>query len=150
MEKSERPAIPVVFEREIALKVSIDELEKLLDWMACIFEDYSCPGKICNQLAVITEEIFVNIARYAYDTKDGNALIRVGRAGSALVMQFVDTGKHFNPLEKIDPDIGAPIENRSIGGLGIYITKKWMDSIQYDRVNDENRLTLYKSIAAQT
>jgi sigma-B regulation protein RsbU (phosphoserine phosphatase) len=141
---------PVVFEKEIALKASIDELEKLLDWMACIFENYSCPGKICNQLAVITEEIFVNIAQYAYDGEDGGVLIRVGRAGSNLVMQFVDSGKRFNPLEKSDPDIDAPLEERSVGGLGIYIMKKWMDSIQYDRVDDENRLTLRKSIAAQT
>jgi anti-sigma regulatory factor (Ser/Thr protein kinase) len=73
-----------------------------------------------------------------------------GWAGPALVMQFIDTGKHFNPLEKIDPDIGAPIENRAIGGLGIYIAKKWMDSIHYERAGGENRLTLYKNIAAQT
>ncbi|MDR0453018.1 MAG: ATP-binding protein [Treponema sp.] len=141
---------PVVFEKEIALMASIDELEKLLDWMACIFEDYSCPGKICNQLVVITEEIFVNIARYAYDGKGGDVLIRVGRAGSVLVMQFVDSGKYFNPLENADPNINAPLEERSIGGLGIFITKKWMDSIQYERLDDENRLTLYKSIVVQT
>jgi sigma-B regulation protein RsbU (phosphoserine phosphatase) len=147
METIEKPA---VFEREITLKASIDELEKLLDWMAYIFEDYSCPRKICNQIAVITEEIFVNIAKYAYDEEGGNALVRVGRAGPVLVMQFVDTGKYFNPLEKIDPDINAPIEDRSIGGLGIYITKKWMDSIYYDRVDGENRLTIRKSIAPQT
>jgi anti-sigma regulatory factor (Ser/Thr protein kinase) len=149
METSERPAIPVVFEREIALKASIDELEKLLDWMACIFEDYSCPGKICNQIAVITEEIFVNIAKYAYNEQDGDALVRVGRAGPALVIQFSDTGKPFNPLEKIDPYINAPIEDRSIGGLGIFIAKKWMDSIQYDRSDGKNCLTLYKNIAVQ-
>jgi sigma-B regulation protein RsbU (phosphoserine phosphatase) len=137
---------PVVFEKEIALKAYIDELERLLDWMAGIFDDYSCPGRICNQLAVITEEIFVNIAKYAYDGKDGDALIRVGRAGPVLVMEFTDAGKHFNPLEKADPDINASIENRGIGGLGIYIAKKWMDSIQYDRIDGKNRLRLYKSI----
>jgi sigma-B regulation protein RsbU (phosphoserine phosphatase) len=139
---------PEVFEREIVLKASIDELEKLLDWMAYVFEDYSCPGKLCNQIAVITEEIFVNIAKYAYNERDGNALVRVGRAGPVLVMQFVDTGKHFNPLEKTDPDLNVPIEDRAIGGLGIYITRKLMDSIHYERVNGENRLTIWKNIAA--
>jgi sigma-B regulation protein RsbU (phosphoserine phosphatase) len=139
---------PVVFEKKIALKASIDELEKLLDWMANIFEDYACPGRICNQIAVITEEIFVNIANYAYTEREGDVLIRVGRDGPVLVMQFVDNGKYFNPLEKADPDINAPVEDRTIGGFGIYITKKWMDSIRYDRVNDKNLLTLRKNIIA--
>jgi sigma-B regulation protein RsbU (phosphoserine phosphatase) len=141
--------MPVVFEKEIALKASIDELEKLLDWMASIFEDYACPGRICNQIAVITEEIFVNIANYAYSGGEGDTLIRVGRSGPVLVMQFVDSGKYFNPLEKADPDVNAAIEDRTIGGFGIYITKKWMDSIHYDRVNGKNQLTVRKSIIVQ-
>jgi anti-sigma regulatory factor (Ser/Thr protein kinase) len=129
------------------LKASVDELEKLLDWLADIFTEYSCPGKACNQIAVITEEVFVNIAKYAYDGRIGDAVVRVGRSGCIMIMQFIDTGKYFNPLEKADPDIGADIDGRSIGGLGIYMTKKWMDSIHYDRVNGENRLTLRKNIA---
>ncbi|MDR2053625.1 MAG: ATP-binding protein [Treponema sp.] len=132
----------------MVLKASIDELEKLLDWLADIFTEYSCPGKVCNQIAVITEEVFVNIAKYAYDGRTGDAIVRVGRSGRIMVMQFIDTGKYFNPLEKTDPDISADIDERDIGGLGIYMTKKWMDSIHYDRVNGENRLTLRKNIAA--
>jgi sigma-B regulation protein RsbU (phosphoserine phosphatase) len=146
METGEDPAAPAAFERELVLKASIDELEKLLDWMACLFEDYSCPGRIRNQLAVVAEEVFVNIAQYAYDGQDGDALVRAGRTGSVLAMQFVDSGKYFNPLEKSDPDINAPIEERSVGGLGIYMTKKWMDSIRYDRVDGKNLLTLRKNI----
>ncbi|MDR0409492.1 MAG: ATP-binding protein [Spirochaetaceae bacterium] len=137
-----------VFEKEFTFRASVDELEKLLDCMADIFAEYSCPEKTCNQIAVITEEIFVNIARYAYDEKPGDAVVRVGRAGPVMAIQFVDTGKHFNPLEKTAPDINASIENRAIGGLGIYIAKKWMDSIHYERVDGENRLTLQKNIAA--
>ncbi|MDR1252274.1 MAG: ATP-binding protein [Treponema sp.] len=140
---------PAVFEKEITLKASIDELEKILDWMADIFEDYSCPGRICNQIAVITEEIFVNIANYAYDGREGDALIRVGRSGPVLILQFVDSGKYFNPLKKADPDINAAIEEHTIGGFGIYITKKWMDSIHYDRINGKNQLTIRKNIIVQ-
>jgi sigma-B regulation protein RsbU (phosphoserine phosphatase) len=141
--------MPEIFEKEIVLKASIDELEKLLDWMANIFEDYSCPSRICNQIAVITEEIFVNIANYAYDGREGDTLIRAGRSGSVLVMQFVDSGKYFNPLEKVEPDINAAIEDRTVGGLGIYITKKLMDSIHYDRIDGKNQLTIRKSIIVQ-
>jgi anti-sigma regulatory factor (Ser/Thr protein kinase) len=136
-----------VFEREITLNAAIDELERLFEWLADVLEYYSCPEKIRNQITVVTEEIFTNIARYAYDKKSGKALVRVKRDGTVLVMQFIDSGVYFNPLEKTDPDISASLEDRPVGGLGIFISKKWMDSIHYERVNGENRLTIRKNIA---
>jgi sigma-B regulation protein RsbU (phosphoserine phosphatase) len=145
----EEPADVVEFEKDITLNAAIDELETFLDWMAVLFEFVPCSGNIRNQIVVAAEEIFVNIAKYAYNGKNGIVRIRAGRAGPALVMQFVDSGVPFNPLERADPNINAPLEDRAVGGLGLYIVKKWMDSIRYERVDGENRLTIQKDIAGK-
>ncbi|MDR3337593.1 MAG: ATP-binding protein [Treponema sp.] len=136
----------VIFDREISLIASVDELDQMLEWIGEILEAHNCPGKISSQIAVAAEEFFVNIARYAYGEKTGKALIRTGRKGSYFVMQFEDSGVAFNPLEHKMPDINAGIKDRTIGGLGIYLARKWMDEIVYKRDNGKNILTLYKTI----
>jgi sigma-B regulation protein RsbU (phosphoserine phosphatase) len=133
---------PPVFEREITLPAVIENLEKVLEWVETTLEDYSCSAKVCNQIAVVTEEIFVNIVNYAYPEKTWNVTLRAGRAGDAGVIQFEDAGVPFNPLEHPDPDTKAAIEDRNIGGLGIYMVKKMTSHVSYQRLNDKNLLTI--------
>jgi anti-sigma regulatory factor (Ser/Thr protein kinase) len=143
METSEES---VIFDREINLTSSVDELDRMLEWIGEILEAHNCPGKTSSQIAVAAEEFFVNIAHYAYGEKTGKTLIRTGRKGSYFVIQFEDSGIAFNPLEHKMPDIETGIKERSIGGLGIYLARKWMDEIVYKRDNEKNILTLYKII----
>jgi anti-sigma regulatory factor (Ser/Thr protein kinase) len=139
-----------IFDREITLSALVKNLERLLDWVTAALEDAECTGRICHQIAVVTEELFVNIASYAYKDlpggQTGDAIIRLKSDGKCLVIQFEDSGFAFNPLKQEDPNITAGIEERGIGGLGIYMIKKWMDDVVYERTNNKNILILYKTI----
>jgi anti-sigma regulatory factor (Ser/Thr protein kinase) len=135
------------FDREIELPAVIDNLDRLLEWVAEALEEVSCTGKLSSQITVVAEELFVNIASYAYRGTKGEAAVRIGFDGRRIILQFEDSGIAFNPLEQEIPDVMAGIEDRSIGGLGIYLTRKWMDEITYKRDNEKNILTLYKTAA---
>lgn len=96
------------------------------------------------QIDLAVEEIFVNIAHYAYAPQTGSVTItcKVSTEPARLTVSFADSGKPFNPLEKPDPDVTLSSEERSIGGLGIFLVKKYMSSVNYDYKDGKNILTL--------
>ncbi|MBR4582453.1 MAG: ATP-binding protein [Bacteroidales bacterium] len=103
------------------------------------------------KLRLSIEETVENVVQYAY--KDGIGWMEVGTAleknGFALTITLKDAGKPFNPLEKEDPDINLPLEEREIGGLGIYLCKQLMDDVQYRYEDGCNILTMKKEIAKE-
>lgn len=103
-------------------------------------------SRLCFELELICEEIFINICSYAYGDNVGTAEIEVGTFSDSIVIKFIDGGKEFNPLEKADPDINAPLEERNIGGLGIFMTKKLSDKLSYERYDGKNILTIVKKL----
>lgn len=111
-------------------------------------ETAQCPMKTQTAICVCMEELFVNIAHYAYPDGTGSAEISIGIDPGTQTATFVisDTGVPFDPLKKPDPDITKPAEEREVGGLGIYIVKKTMDTVSYERVQNENRLTMTKKL----
>lgn len=111
-------------------------------------EKADCPMKTQTAICVAIEELFVNIAHYAYPGGAGSAELAVGIDKVSRIAAFVisDAGVPFNPLEKQDPDITKPAEEREIGGLGIFIVKKTMDTVSYARVQDKNQLTMTKKL----
>ena len=125
-----------------------DAVADMIAFVEAELEKADCPMKTQTALCVDMEELFVNIAHYAYPDGAGRAEIAIGIDRDTRVATFVvsDTGVPFNPLEKPDPDITKPAEEREIGGLGIYIVKKTMDTVSYARVRDENRLTMTKKL----
>ena len=102
--------------------------------------------KLSMQISVALEEIFVNIAHYAYPGGKGDVKLSVLDAGDSVKLRFTDSGVAFDPLKRTDPDITLSAEERSIGGLGIYMVKKSMDDVCYERKNDCNVLTLTKKL----
>jgi anti-sigma regulatory factor (Ser/Thr protein kinase) len=130
------------FDDEVRLPATIEALDSVMDWVAEKLDAKTCPNKIQNQIAVVTEELFVNICNYAYGNRKGEAIIRFAFHNRTIFMQFEDSGLAFDPLQHEGPDTEASIDDRPIGGLGIYITKKWMDWVGYERIDEKNILTL--------
>jgi sigma-B regulation protein RsbU (phosphoserine phosphatase) len=138
-----RPCLPPpVFEQEAVFVAEFGHLEELVGWVETVLEHYDCSAKTCQQIAVVSEEIVVNIINYAYPEKPGDVTLRAGRAGEAVVLQFEDSGPPFNPLEWPDPDTNAAIEDRKVGGLGIYMVKKMTGQTRYERIDGKNLLTI--------
>ena len=101
--------------------------------------------KALTQLDVAVEEVFVNIANYAYTPDKGDAIIEAEISdGALLTLRFIASGKAFDPLAAEDPDVTLSAEERGIGGLGIFLTKKFMDSVEYERKDGKNILTMTK------
>lgn len=127
---------------------TLDQMEQVQAFVDEQLEQYDCSMKAKFQLDVAVEEIFVNIAHYAYNPEVGDATIRCGVGGSPLqvTIQFLDHGKPFNPLAKEDADTTLSAEERDIGGLGILMVKKSMDTVDYAYEDGKNVLTIKKSI----
>ena len=128
---------------------SLDQLEQVQSFIAEQLEGHACSGKAKFQLDVAVEEIFVNIARYAFSPeRRGEATVRCSVGGSPLqvTIQFLDDGVPFNPLAKKDADITLSAEERGIGGLGILMVKRSMDAVDYTYENGKNILTIQKHI----
>ena len=128
---------------------NLDQMEQVQAFIGEQLEQYHCPYKVKFQLDVAVEEIFVNIAHYAYRPEQvGEATVRCSVGGSPLqiTIQFLDNGKPFNPLAKEDADITLSAEEREIGGLGILMVKKSMDAVEYNYEDGKNILTIKKNI----
>ena len=108
-----------------------------------------CSAKVLYQIDLAVEEIYVNIAHYAYAPEKGDVQVDCTVTGTPPVMKisFTDRGKHFDPLAKEDPDITLSAEERGIGGLGIFLTKKFMDNVDYRWEDGQNILTFSKQLA---
>ena len=118
---------------ELDIEASVDNLQKVTGFVNSHLEKVSCPAKSLMQIDLAVEEIFVNIANYAYGGKTGEVKIQVELQDKhGLKVTFIDKGIPYNPLEKEDPDITLSAQEREIGGLGILMTKKCMDDIKYE------------------
>lgn len=133
---------------EITVPATIKKLEEVNNYIVAILEELGCPPKARMQIEIAVEEIFVNIANYAYNPIEGQATVRlmVNENPLSVDIQFLDEGVPYNPLLKEDPDITLGAEERGIGGLGIFMTKKTMDRISYSYDEGKNVLTISKKI----
>ena len=126
----------------------VEALSDVLGFVDRTLESCECPVKIQTAICVAVEEVFVNVARYAYGEGEGDVALGVGFNAESreITFRMTDKGTPFDPLKKPDPDITLSAEEREIGGLGIFITKKTMDSVSYAYENGENVLTMTKRI----
>lgn len=133
---------------ELDIEATDDNLDKVMQFVDEHLEAAGCPMKSQMQIDIAVEEIFINIARYAYYPDKGRAVVRVEVNGDPLQVKitFIDHGKPYDPLAKEDPDVTLSAEDRPIGGLGIFMVKQTMDDIQYEYKDGSNILTLIKSL----
>ena len=133
---------------ELELEAVLENLAEVQAFVEEHLEAADCPMKARMQISLAVEEIFVNIARYAYAPEKGNAAVRVeiSDAPVSVTLTFVDNGVPYDPLAKQDPDVSLPAQERDIGGLGIFMTKKVMDDVAYEYRDGQNILTLKKHL----
>lgn len=134
--------------KKMMIPAAVDRLDEINAFVEAELEACGCSLKAQMQVSLAVEEIFVNIAHYAYNPEVGEAEICVDTSGDppSVLIRFLDHGKPFNPLEKPDADTTLPAEERDIGGLGILLVKKNMDEVQYSYENGANILTIRKKL----
>lgn len=130
----------------MTLLAKTEYLDKVLEFVDSFLEERNCTMKAQLELDIAVEELFVNIASYAYRPKEGPVTIQVSSEGNIVSIVFIDEGKPYNPWQKSDPDITLSAEERQIGGLGIYLVKNTMNQVDYRYENKKNILTIQKDI----
>ncbi len=133
---------------ELTVKADVNNLDKVQGFIDERLEAAECSMKAQTQIDVAVEEIYVNICNYAYKDKggEGDAKVKMKITDGVAEIVFEDSGIQYDPLANEEPDITLSAEEREIGGLGIFITKKTMDEVLYDYKDGKNVLTLRKKI----
>lgn len=134
--------------KELTINATVENIEKVTAFVDEQLEALDCPMKAQTQIDIAIDELFSNIAHYAYNPEVGPATVRVEVTQDplAVMVTFIDNGKQYDPLAKEDPDVTLSAEERDIGGLGIYIVKKSMDEITYEYKDGKNILRIKKNI----
>ena len=132
---------------KIVIEARRENLDHVLGFMDAHLERRDCPMKVMLQLDIAVEELFVNIANYAYGDQVGQAVIQLQEEHDpeGISITFIDEGMPFDPLAKPDPDVTLGAMDRSVGGLGIYMVKKSMDDMKYRYEDNRNILTIRKN-----
>jgi anti-sigma regulatory factor (Ser/Thr protein kinase) len=134
--------------KELTIEAKVENLDEVLAFVDEFLETLDCPPKAQMQVDVAVEELFVNVAKYAYAPAVGSVTIQLAALedNSEVSVTLIDRGVPYDPLAKKDPDVTLSAQERQIGGLGIYMVKKSMDSVEYAYQDGQNILTIRKNI----
>lgn len=135
--------------KQLTVEAAVENIETVTAFVAEELEKLNCPMKAETQITIAIDELFGNIARYAYFPEIGQATVRfdVENNPLAVIITFIDNGIPFNPLDRAEPDTHASAEDRQIGGLGIYLVKKTMNLVEYEYKDGQNILKIKKNLA---
>ena len=135
--------------KELTIAATVENIETVTDFVNEQLEALDCPMKAQMQIDIAIDELFGNIAHYAYNPEIGEATVRVEVVENPLsvVITFIDNGVPYDPLKNDDPDTTLSADERDIGGLGIYMVKKSMDDITYEYKDGQNILKIKKKLS---
>lgn len=134
--------------KELTIAATVENIGTVTDFVNEQLEALDCPMKAQMQIDIAIDELFGNIAHYAYHPDVGNATVRVEVTEEplAVIVTFIDKGMPYDPLRAVEPDITLSAEERNLGGLGIYMVKKSMDEITYEYKDGKNILSIKKKL----
>ena len=134
--------------KELTIPATVENIEKVIEFVNSQLEEINCPIKAKMQIDIAIDELFGNIAHYAYNPETGPATVRVEvtEVPISVIVTFIDHGIPYDPLKKDDPDVTLSAEERAIGGLGIFMVKKTMDEITYEYKDGQNILSIRKDL----
>lgn len=131
----------------LTIKNDVHEVKRFSEFMKSAIEKLNVDTSQARQLRLAVEEAVVNVIEYAYPIdSEGDIIINMMYDGNILRFQIIDTGVAFDPTTKQRTDTTLSAEDRQIGGLGILLVRELMDSINYERIDGKNILTLTKNI----
>ena len=134
-------------ENKLVIEAKNENLYQVMEFVDEFLDKHNCQMKAKTQIDLSIEEVFVNIANYAYIDNKGDCEIRLEYSNNIAKFTFIDNGMPFDPLAKADPDNSLDADDRQIGGLGIFLVKKNMDEVKYQYLDNKNILTLTKKIS---
>lgn len=134
--------------KEMTIAAVVENIDPVISFVNRELEKLGCQSKVRRQIDIAIDELFGNIAHYAYNPKVGHATVRVEVCEHPLMVEitFIDNGMAYDPLARKDPDVTLSAEDREIGGLGIYMVKKSMDAVTYEYRDGKNILKIKKSV----
>ena len=134
--------------KELTIAATVENIQVVTDFVNEQLEAFDCPMKAQMQIDIAIDELFGNIAHYAYNPDVGEATVRVEVVEDplAVVITFIDKGVPYDPLAKADPNTTLSADEREIGGLGIFMVKKTMDDITYEYKDGQNILRIKKEL----
>ena len=135
--------------KELTIAATVENIDTVTDFVNEQLEAYDCPMKAQMQINIAIDELFGNIAHYAYNPETGDATVRVEVVEDpmAVVITFIDKGIPYDPLKQADPNTSLSAEDREIGGLGIFMVKKTMDDITYEYKDGQSILAIKKRLS---
>lgn len=134
--------------KELTIDATVENIAVVTEFVDGELENLDCPMKAEMQINVAIDELFGNIAYYAYNPETGPATVRVEVEEDplAVLITFIDNGKPYDPLSAAEPDVTLSAEDRKIGGLGIFLVKKTMDDVNYEYKDGQNILRIRKNM----
>lgn len=133
---------------EMTIDATLENIPQVTQFVDEQLEALDCPMRAQMQIDVAIDELFSNIARYAYNPEVGAATVRIEIEPDpiSVIITFIDHGMPYDPLKTEDPDTTLSADDRKIGGLGIFLVKKTMDDITYEYKDGQNILTIKKKL----
>ncbi|WP_405341568.1 ATP-binding protein [Ruminococcus sp.] len=134
--------------KELTVDAVVENIETVTAFVNAELETFGCSMKIQIQIDVAIDELFGNIAHYAYGHDRGTATVQIAfdEDSHTVTLTFIDSGTPFDPLKREDPDTTLSLKQRSIGGLGIFLVKKTMDHMEYRYEDGHNILSIMKKL----
>ena len=137
----------VSMEKKLILQNNVSEINKLVLFLEELGEEFGLPADLVFNLNLVLEEAVSNVILYAYPTDEKHDIfLSVKKTEDKLIFILKDSGKEFDPTQMPDADISLSAEERPIGGLGIYLIRQIMNTVEYQRINGKNILTLSKNL----
>jgi len=136
--------------KELRLYATQENLDMVMNFVNGEIEKCGYSEELQNEINIAVEEIFINIANYAYSPEIGTAAIFISILTDKTIIKFEDTGRPYNPLLHSGPDLEKSLSEREIGGLGVFLVKKIMDTVEYCRIDNKNILIMTKNLPLKT
>lgn len=133
---------------KLRVNAELENVDIVTDFVNEQLEGMDCSMRSITQIDIALDELFSNVCRYAYGDEVGHVTVYVEEQEEAGTVSITleDEGMPFDPLSRDDPDVTLGIEERQIGGLGIFMVKRTMDNVSYEYVEGKNRLTVEKRL----